>query len=303
MQHNKDILWKGVLQWVLDDLLRFVFPNADQVFDFQKKFGYLDKELAELNPGPGKKTDVRSVDNLVKVFRKDGGEEWILIHIEVQDRTKAKDRPLFPERMFRYYYRCFDRHHKSVVAIAIFCGPDGKKFKGTYTHEFMNTRVQYDYNTLSILDYSDKELEESKNPFAWVVLTAKKALLTGKNIDKKLLEGKLFIFRKLHENGIFEKEKLRAILKFLDKYILFENRQTNRIFEKELNKITGKKNTMDILSEMYAEKKTLVVVKNLLTKTTHSIEEIAALADVSIDFVKEVKKKLRKKKKVAVRAK
>ena len=72
MQHNKDILWKGVLQWVLDDLLRFVFPNADQVFYFQKKFGYLDKELAELNPGPGKKTDVRSVDNLVKVFRKDG---------------------------------------------------------------------------------------------------------------------------------------------------------------------------------------------------------------------------------------
>ena len=136
---------------------------------------------------------MRSVDNLVKVFRKDGSEEWILIHIEVQDITKAEDRPLFPERMFRYYYRCFDRHNKPVVAIAIFCGPDGKKFKGSYTHEFMNTRVQYDYNTLCILDYSDKELEESTNPFAWVVLTAKKALLAGKNIDKKLLEGKLFI--------------------------------------------------------------------------------------------------------------
>ena len=94
MQHNKDILWKGVLQWVLDDLLRFVFPNADQVFDFQKKFNYLDKELAELNPGPGKGTDVRYVDNLVKVFRKDGGEEWILVHVEVQDTTKA-GRPAF----------------------------------------------------------------------------------------------------------------------------------------------------------------------------------------------------------------
>ena len=83
MGHNKDILWKGVLQWVLDDLLRFVFPDADQVFDFQKRFIYLDKELAELNPGSGKETNVRSVDNLVRVFRKDGGEEWILVHIEV----------------------------------------------------------------------------------------------------------------------------------------------------------------------------------------------------------------------------
>ncbi len=201
------------------------------------------------------------------------------------------------------YYRCFDRHHKPVVAIAIFCGPDGKKFKGTYTHEFMNTRVQYDYNTLCILDYSDKELEESKSPFAWVVLTAKKALLTGKNIDKKLLEGKLFIFRKLYENGIFEKEKLIAILKFLDKYVLFEKRETNRTFRKEIDMITSKLNTMDILNELYVEDKCRVVVKNLLTKTSHSIDEIAALADVSVDFVKEVKKKLRKKKKVAVRAK
>ena len=297
MQHNKDILWKGVLQWVLDDLLRFVFPNADQVFDFRKSFSFLDKELAELSPGPGKKTDVKRADNLIKVFRKDGGEEWILIHVEVQNITKAKDRPFFPERMFRYYYRCFDRHQKPIVAIAVFCGPDGKKFMGRYEHEFMNTRVQYDYNTLSILDYSDKELAESKNPFAWVVLTAKKALLAGKNIDKKLLEGKLFIFRKLYENGIFEKEKLRAIMKFLDKYILFANRETIRTFGREVDKITGKTNTMDILTELYVEDKNKVFVKNLLTKTTHSVEEIAALAEVPVDFVKQVKKKLRKRKK------
>src|ERR1700742_2676055 len=166
--HNKDILWKGVLQWVLDDLLRFVFPNADEVFDLKKEFVHLDKELAGLDPGPGKKADVRSVDNLIKIFKKDGGEEWILIHVEVQDATKAKDRPFFPERMFRYYYRCFDRHHKPIVAIAIFCGPDGMQFKASYKYECMNTCIQYDYNTVRILDYSEEELAESKNPFAWV---------------------------------------------------------------------------------------------------------------------------------------
>jgi len=86
----------------------------------------------------------------------------------------------------------------------------------------MNTRMQYDYNTLFILDYSDKELEESENPFAWVVLTAKKALLRGKDLDKQLLKGKLWVFRKLMENGLFADAKLLAILKFLDKYIVFE---------------------------------------------------------------------------------
>jgi hypothetical protein len=258
---------------------------------------YLDKELAALEPEAKKKSGVRFVDNLVKVFRKDGGEEWVLVHVEVQDITKAEDRPNFPERMFRYFYRSFDRHQKPITAIAIFCGPDGKLFGSSYKYEFMNTRLQYDYNTLSVLDYPDKELAESKNPFAWVVLTAKKALLMGKGLDKKLLGGKLSIFRKLYENGKFDKAKLRAILKFLDNYILFENPETIRILEEESDKITGKNKTMDILSEMYAEKKTSTIVKNLLTKTTHSIEEIAALADVPVDFVKQVKKKLRSKKK------
>ena len=104
MLHNKDILWKGVLEWVFEDLLRFVFPEADRVFDIQKGFGFLDKELAEMYPEPEKKTNVRVVDKLVKAFRKDGKEEWVLIHIEIQDQTKVKERPLFPERMFRYFY-------------------------------------------------------------------------------------------------------------------------------------------------------------------------------------------------------
>ena len=110
MRHNKDILWKGLLELVFDDLLRFVFPNADHVFDLQREFTFLDKELAEMYPEPEKGSDVRVVDKLVKVFRKDGAEEWLLVHIEIQDKTKARDRDLFPERMFRYFYRCFDRY-------------------------------------------------------------------------------------------------------------------------------------------------------------------------------------------------
>lgn len=295
MQHNRDILWKGVLRWVFADLLQFVFQNADEVFDFRKKIVFLDKEFAELDSRPGKETDIIRADNLVSVYRKDGGREWVLVHVEVQNTTKAEDRPFFPERMFRYFYRCFDLHRKPVIAIAIFCGPDGRLLQGSYRYEFMNTRVQYDYNTLCILDYSDKELAESANPFAWVVLAAKKALLTGKDVDKKLLDGKLFIFRKLYENGVFRKEKLKAILRFLDKYALFENEETNRIFNEEIDKISRKKNTMDILKELYVEERVREFVINLLTKTSHSVTEIAALAEVPLDFVKEVKRNLKKR--------
>jgi hypothetical protein len=52
---------------------------------------------------------------------------------------------------------------------------------------------------------------------------------------------------------------------------------------------------MDILKDLYVEDKSKVVVKNLLTKTSFSITEIAVLADVSEDFVKKVKKGLKSK--------
>ncbi len=302
MRHNKDILWKGLLEWVCDDLLRFVFPEADRIFDMQKGFTFLDKELAEMYPEPEKEIDVRHVDKLVKVFRKDGDEEWLLIHIEVQHRTDAKDRPFFSERMFRYFCLCFNHHRKPVVAMAIFTGPDAKRLPDSYEYELLNTRLRYEYNTLCILDYSDEELGKSDNPFAWVVLAAKKALLKGKDMDKKLLEGKLFIFRKLYENGIFEKRKLQAILTFLDNYVRFENPENNRKFRSEIDNITGKRDTMDIFDQVAEMKRqegvqetSRLVVENLLKQSDFSMEKIASVANVSLEFVKEVKKNLKKK--------
>ena len=93
------MLWKGMLEEVFDDLLQFVFPKAEQLFDFTKGFEFLDKELNELFPEPDKASATRHVDKLVKVTRCNGRKEWLLVHIEVQDQYKAA----FPARMFQYY--------------------------------------------------------------------------------------------------------------------------------------------------------------------------------------------------------
>jgi len=36
MRRKNDQLWKGMIEEVFDDLLRFIFPVADQVFDMQR---------------------------------------------------------------------------------------------------------------------------------------------------------------------------------------------------------------------------------------------------------------------------
>jgi hypothetical protein len=301
MRRRNDILWKGILERVFDDFLRFVYPTADKEFDMKRGFGFLDKELEGMYPEPEKGADTRFVDKLVKVFRLDGKEEWMLVHIEVQGETKAVDRPLFGERMFRYFYRIYDRYEMPVTAIAIFTGTDGKRMPGKFEYECMRTRLTYEFNTLCLLDYPDESLKNNDNPFALVLLAAKQMLLNGRNLDEQLLKGKLFVFKELHKRGLIEKQKLRAIFTFLNNYVVFDNPEVNRTFINEAEKITGKKKNMDIfeqVAELRAEERTREIVKNLLKQTDLTMEKIASVANVSIDFVKEVKKRLRARKKV-----
>jgi predicted transposase YdaD len=282
--------------------------------------------MAELYSEPNKASSTRRADKLGKVFRRDGGEEWILVHVEVQNRTDEKDRPLFTERMFRYFYRCYDRYQKPIAAVAILCGPDARRLSNRFKYTFMNTRLEYQYNRLCILDYTNQELEESDNPFAWVMLAAKKALLKGQYVDEKLLKGKLLIFRKLYGKGVFGDRKMRAILTFLNNYVRFAKKETNGIFNREVDKITGKKNTMDIfeaIAEMRHEEgreegreegleeglkqgrkegreiglseEKENIVRRLLTNTEFSPEKIAELVDIGVSYVEELSKEVRGK--------
>jgi len=197
--------------------------------------------------------------------------------------------------------------YRPLAAIALFTGPDARRMPGCYEYKFLNTRLLYEYNTICILDYSNKELEDSDNPFAWVVLAAKKALLQGKDLDNKLLKGKLFIFRKLYDKGVAEKQKWRAIFIFLNNYVRFADPEFNRKFKDEVDKITDKKDTMDIfeiaaqwaLEEAREEglkqglKEGLEkAVKALLANTEFSVEKIASEVGVPVSFVENIKNKL-----------
>ena len=304
-RRKNDILWKGILEGVFEDLLRFVFPKADQVFDMNRRFEFLDKELAEMYPEPEKKSETKFVDKLVKVYQKDGSEEWVLVHVEVQ----GKDEPSFAKRMFKYYCRIFDRFDRPLTAIAIFTGKDGKKLPGMYVRRYEGAELTYKYNTLCILDYEDRVLAASKNPFALVMLAAKKALLRGKDLDEILLKEKLSIAKLLIKRG-FGKKKTDAILSFLYNYVRFAKPETNRIFGQELDRITGKINTMGIIEQVRQmkleeareearkeeqKKTTRLFVENLLSGTNFSVKKIASLANVSVGFVNKVKTGLKAK--------
>jgi hypothetical protein len=77
---KSDILWKVIMEEVFDDLLRFIIPDADREYNLERGFEFLEKELAEMYPEPEKESDTRFADKLIKVFSRQGEEDWILVH-------------------------------------------------------------------------------------------------------------------------------------------------------------------------------------------------------------------------------
>ena len=104
MPDDYDSPWKEILEAYFPDFMAFFFPQAAAEIDWTRGFETLDKELAQVVQDA--ELGRRYADKLLKVFLADGSEEWLLVHIEVQGQREAA----FPQRMFTYAYRLYDRY-------------------------------------------------------------------------------------------------------------------------------------------------------------------------------------------------
>lgn len=295
---KSDILWKAILEEVFDDALRFIFPDAELVYDLKRGFDFLDKELGELYPEPDKEPATRIADKMVRVYSRKGRENWILMHIEIQGDTS--DKKGFSERMFRYFYRILDKHRRPVSAVAIFIGPNGKCMPDTYFYRYRETKLTYKYHTLAIQEHREEELLRSDNPFAFVLLTAKTSLLEKKIPEWDLLEKKVMLANDLLMRP-FPKHKIRAIFNFLQSYVLFEEPEMNRKFV-ERTESPEKTTTMNMTDFVRMEareegqmEEREKLAKRLLANTEFSVEKIAELVGVPLAEVEELSRSVRSK--------
>jgi hypothetical protein len=83
MKPKYDILWKGMIENVMEDPLLLIDPDIGKELDLERGFEYFDKELAEMYPDPEKPSNTRIVDKLIKAYMRDGSERWNLRKKEV----------------------------------------------------------------------------------------------------------------------------------------------------------------------------------------------------------------------------
>ncbi len=298
-----DTLWKSLLEDIFDDFFLFFFEDYKNKFDLNKGFEFLDKELAQLFPDDGTETNSpRFVDKLVKAFRKDGADEWILVHIEVQGYRDYD----FPKRMFTYFYRITDKFNKAITSIAIFTDNNMHFKPSEYRYSFMGVENTFKFNTYKIIDQDENTLLKNDNPFAVVVLTVLLSLKKGKLPEEDILSLKIELARALFKRQI-PRKKVRALMNFLRYYVRFEKPENAIKFDQEINAINNKNTAAMGIEEFLlhraktqgrregVEETKANFVKGLLESTDFDDTKIASIADVTVAFVEQVKKSLSKK--------
>lgn len=154
----------------------------------------------------------RYADKLAKVWRRDGTETWVLIHIEIQAGYEAE----FAERMFVYYYRLFDRYRLPLASLAVLADDRPRWRPDGYRRDLWGCEVTMQFPTVKLLDYQPRlaELETADNPFALATAAHLLAQAT-RHDERRRLSGKLALTRRLYQRG-WNRQEVIDLYEFID---------------------------------------------------------------------------------------
>jgi hypothetical protein len=210
MSADYDSPWKEVLNEYFEAFLAFFFPEIHRDIDWSRGYRPLDKEFQQLvREGEQGR---RIADMLVQVWLKDGTEEWILIHVEVQGRAERN----FGERILDYNYRIFARYGRPVVSLVILADEDPDWLPTGFSYGRWGCHTGIRFAPRKLLDYIGREavLEADPNPFAIVVLAHLKSLETRGN-DAERFAWKVRLVRGLYNRGLTA-ENVRHLFRVID---------------------------------------------------------------------------------------
>ncbi len=234
MSADYDSPWKEALDVYFEAFLALLFPHIHAQIDWSRGYESLDKEFQQVvRPA---EVGRRYVDKLVKVWRRDGSECWVLIHVEVQT-TRDGD---FPERMYVYNYRVFDRYNRRVASLAVLADDDPDWRPNEYRSELFGCEAGIRFPHVKLLDFAAREalLEASDNPFAKVVLAHLKARQTrGNPTDRHAW--KLRLVRGLYERGFTAKD-VRELFRLID-WLMELPPPLAEVFRQDVDKIQEEK--------------------------------------------------------------
>ena len=115
----------------------------------------------------------------------------------------------FSKRVYIYNHRLFDKYDHEVISFVVL-GDDRPNWRPTsYKYRRWGFHSRLKFPMVKLLDYQTKwqELEQSKNPFAVIVMAHLQTQATRQDVQQRF-QSKLALVRGLYERGYSKKEIL-----------------------------------------------------------------------------------------------
>jgi hypothetical protein len=202
-----DAAWKATLETFLPACIELTFPRFAALIDWSVAPEFLDTELQEIVRGS--ETGRKRVDKLIKVQRRDGAAELLLIHVEVQSQRDDE----LPSRMFRYLCRILDRFGQPPVSLAILADPQPRWHPGPYAFSLAGMSLVFQYASCKLAELDLTPWIAAGNPVARVIEAHRLAQGTTRK-PKARRSGKLGLVRTLLESGMGDAE-IREVMRLV----------------------------------------------------------------------------------------
>ena len=263
-KHDYDAAWKTILEAFEKEIVELLFPEIYTKINWDIKSEVLDNELLEIQKEIFSKEEAEKIisDKIIKVKMKDNESKILFIHVEVQSYSSNEN--VFSERMFRYFYRIWDKFRykyndiSDIVGSAIYTykGAAGKDKRFVYNLPDLHDEIIiYNFRTI---DVETLELDSinNENPLKLVFKIAKKLLSTVAN-DNEIFLAKVELFNELvNYNKVKTIDQRKALVYFLEYLFLIQDDSLSERF-KEIKDSTGgiMKMSIDEIREKYLEEK------------------------------------------------
>ena len=159
-----DSPWKMAITRYFSEFMAFFFPAAHAAIDWTRAPVFLEQELVQLQRDAA--VGRRLADKLVPVVLRDGAEQWVLIHLEVQGRRERH----FAERIFTYHYRIYDRHRRPVASLVLLADRHAGWRPASFGYSVLGCALRLDFPVVKLSDFAGRleQLLLDANPFALV---------------------------------------------------------------------------------------------------------------------------------------
>lgn len=245
-KHDFDAAWKSILEAFEVEIVELLFPEIFNKIAWELGTESLDKELQEIQKEMFDKDSSEKIisDKIIKVRLKDNKSKILFIHVEVQ--SYSSDNEVFGERMFRYFYRIWDKFRykyqdkSEIIAAAIYTYKGNRGKDKSYVYRLPEIKKQiviYNFKTIDVEKIKLEKISED-NPLKLVFKIAKRLLQTGTK-DKEIYKAKIQLAEELKNyDKVKNNDQIKALVDFLEYLFLIQNPELENQYEK-FKKLSG----------------------------------------------------------------